>query len=71
MKPLAPKRVYTDRARLRAGPSGKVVLMMASPVGAVRAAQKPFTKRVAISTPGSLVRPLSTEAAAKTRSATR
>ena len=44
-------------ARLRAGPSAKVVVMIESPAGAVNAAAAPLTKRAAISSG-----PLSTSA---------
>lgn len=44
-KPLAPEAVKTLRALLRAGPSAKVVVMMESAAGAVKAALTPLTKR--------------------------
>ena len=38
-----------DRARLRIGPSAKLVVMIERPAGAVKAALTPLMKRVAIS----------------------
>src|ERR1700759_1968677 len=69
--PLAPKTVYTLNARFRIGPSGNVVVSSDMLAGAVNAAATPFTKRAAISSPGSLARPPSKETRAKTASATR
>ena len=69
--PLAPKTVYTLNARFRIGPSGNVVVSRDMLAGAVNAAATPFTNRAAISSPGSLARPPSTETTAKTASATR
>ena len=48
-KPVAPVAVYTAIALLRAGPSAKLVVMMDRPAGAVKAAETPLMKRVAIS----------------------
>jgi hypothetical protein len=60
-KPLAPKTAYTLNARFRIGPSGNVVVSRDMLAGAVNAAATPFTKRAAISSPGSLARPPSNE----------
>src|ERR1044072_3775423 len=38
-----------DRARLRSGPSGNVVVMIDRPAGAVNAALRPLMKRLAMS----------------------
>ena len=70
-KPLAPQAVKMPEARLRAGPSANVVVMIERPPGAVNAAAAPLTKRVAISRVPSSTSPPSSEATVKTASATR
>ncbi len=70
-KPLAPKTVYTLNARFRIGPSGNVVVSRDMLAGAVNAAAAPLTNRAAISSPGSLTSPPSTDTSAKTASAIR
>ncbi len=70
-KPLAPQAVKMLSARLRAGPSAKVVVMIESAAGAVKAALMPLMNLAAISRPPSSTSPPSREATAKTASATR
>ena len=60
-----------DRARLRSGPSAKVVVMMDRPAGAVKAALRPLMKRLAISSGPESTSPPSSEASANTPRAIR
>jgi hypothetical protein len=70
-KPLAPNVVKMDSALLRSRPSAKLVVMMEKPVGAVKAAARPFTNRVAMRMAGSSTSPPRRDAAAKTDRAMR
>ncbi len=60
-----------DRARLRCGPSLKVVVMIDRPAGAVKAALSPLTNRLAMRSGPESTSPPNSEATAKTASAIR
>ena len=68
-KPLAANVVKMEIARLREGPSAKLVVMSEKAAGAVNAAAMPLTKREAITIAGSLTSPPARDARAKTASA--
>ncbi len=53
---------HTDRARLRSGPSGNVLVITDSAAGETIAAPSPCTARAAISHPGDCARPQASDA---------
>ena len=71
VKPAAPTAPYTARARVRSGPSGKLVVTMLNPAGVRKAAATPVANRAATRIQPAVATPPRTEKPMKTTSAPR